>query len=53
MSLGVTSELDGSHRFPGENNLGDFLAFLGLFMGEMCLNNRFKSSGELSGSVLV
>ena len=28
-------------------------SFVGLFMGEMCLNNRFNSSGEWFGSIWV
>ena len=32
--------------FIGKNNLSDCLSFVGLLMGEMCLNNGFKSSGE-------
>ena len=30
-----------------------FWSFFKLVMGEMCLNNRFKRSGELFGSILV
>ena len=31
----------------GKTYLGDACAFVGLFVWEMCLNNRFKSSGKL------
>ena len=35
------------------NKLGDVWPFLGLSIGEKCLNNGFKSSGKLFGSSLV
>ena len=41
----------GSIKENGENMLGDLLYCLGLFMGGICLNNRFKSSGDVFGSI--
>ena len=37
----------------GKNKLGIFLRFLRGFLWEIWLNNRFKSSGELFGSILL
>ena len=36
-----------------KNCLGDCLLFILLFIEDICLNNGFKSSGELFGSILV
>ena len=36
-----------------KNNLGDVLAFVGPFLWRICLNNKFKSFGELFWSFLV
>lgn len=36
-----------------KHKLGVFLAIVGLFMWKICLNNRFKSFGELFGAILV
>ena len=32
--------------FLAKSNLGDSLAFVGYLLWKICLNNRFKSSGE-------
>ena len=37
----------------GNHNLSDCWSFVGLFIRKMCLNNKFKSSWELVGSILV
>ena len=44
----------------GKHNMGEmgkiihaFFRYFGLFLWKICLNNRFKSSWELFGSILV
>ena len=43
----------GSWGKIGKTNLGDVWQFVGLLLWKICLNNRFQSSGELFGSILV